>query len=60
MPCDKHHYSDEYNYVLRLINSLQLRVKANYVVAAGDWNTDLSRFNQLIRMDGLMFVQSII
>ena len=34
---------DEYIYILGVIIVCQIKVKANYIIIGGDWNTDLQR-----------------
>ena len=34
---------DEYICILGVIIACQIKVKANYIIIGGDWNTDLQR-----------------
>ena len=44
MTCDERKNLDEFTYyILGVIIACQLKVKANYIIIGGDWNTDLHR-----------------
>ena len=42
MPCDEKKKLHEYIYI-GVIIACQIKVKANYIIIGGDWNTDLQR-----------------
>ena len=43
MPCDERKNLDEYICILGVIIVCQIKVKANYIIIGGDWNTNLQR-----------------